>query len=74
LALVALGLGALSAASAPRWIGWAAIVIGVAIVATANLTSNVSGPVGLLVLIWSVAVAIRYLIRPAKTVAAAAAA
>src|SRR5579859_1019777 len=37
LALAALGIGALSAVNASRWIGWAAIAIGVAIAATADL-------------------------------------
>ncbi len=67
LALVAIGLGAASAASAPRWIGWAAIAIGVAVGASAVLPPNISGPIVLLVLLWTVAVAIRYLVRPART-------
>lgn len=63
LALLALGLGALSAKTAPRWLGWAAIAIGVGMAATANLP-NVNAPILLLALIWSVAVSVRYLIRP----------
>jgi hypothetical protein len=70
LALVALGLGAVAAIGAPRWIGWTALAIGAAIVATYDLPNEkISGPIGLLVLVWSVAVSIRYLMRPAQVVA-----
>ncbi len=71
LALVALGLGAVSAVGAPRWIGWAALAIGLAIAVTYDLPDeHISGPVGLLILVWSVAVSIRYLVRPARTTTA----
>jgi hypothetical protein len=70
LAMVALGLGALAAVRAPHWIGWTAIAIGVAIAATSYAPANVSGPVGLLPLLWSIAIAIRYLVRPAPAAAA----
>ena len=60
-AMVALGLGALAAVGAPRWIGWAAIAIGVAVA-----LPNVGALFSFLALpIWSVAIAIRYLLRPA---------
>jgi hypothetical protein len=65
LAMVALGLGALTTVRAPRWIGWTAIAIGVAIAATSYAPASVSGPIGLLPLVWSIAIAIRYLVRPA---------
>jgi hypothetical protein len=72
LALFALGFGALSAESAPRWIGWTATAIGAGVAASGDLPSNIAGPIGLLVLVWSVAVAIRYLIRPPHVVLRAA--
>jgi hypothetical protein len=69
LATGALGLGALTAVTAPRWIAWTALGIGVAIVITAYLPS-INSAIGLLLLVWSLAVAIRYLVRPAHAIAA----
>jgi hypothetical protein len=67
LATVAFGLGALTAVTAPRWIAWTAIGIGVAIAATAYLPS-INSAIGLLLLVWSVAVAIRFLVRPPQAI------
>lgn len=59
-AMVALGLGTLAAVGVPRWIGWAAIAIGVGVA-----IPYVGTLFAFVLMIWSVAVAIRYLIRPA---------
>jgi len=59
-AMVALGLGTLAAVGVPRWIGWAAIVIGVG-----AALPYVGALFAMVLLIWSLAVAIRYLLRPA---------
>lgn len=59
-AMVALGLGSLAAVGVQRWIGWAAIAIGVGVA-----VPNVGTLFAFVLMIWSVAVAIRYLIRPA---------
>jgi hypothetical protein len=61
-AVLALGLGGLSARTAPRWLGWSATSIGIAITATGGF-QVVFVPV-LVLAVWSVAVAIRYLIHP----------
>jgi hypothetical protein len=70
LAMVALGLGALSARTAPRWLGWIAIAIGVGTAAVADVPS-LSGPIILVPLVWTVAVAVGYLIRSRAPAAAA---
>lgn len=62
LAMITLGLGALSARTAPRWLGWVAIAIGVGTAAVADVPS-ISGPIILVPLVWTLAVAVRYLIR-----------
>jgi hypothetical protein len=59
-AMVALGLATLAAVGVPRWLGWAAIAIGVG-----AALPYVGAQFAYLLVIWSVAVAIRYLIRPA---------
>ncbi len=59
-AMVALGLGTLAAVGVPRWLGWAAIAIGVG-----AALPYVGALFAYLLVIWSVAVAIRYLVRPA---------
>jgi Domain of unknown function (DUF4386) len=70
LAMAAIGLAAVSARQLPRWIGWAAIAIGIGVALTANLP-NVNGPIGLLSLFWTVAVASKYLYRPPRPVTTA---
>jgi len=59
-AMVALGLGSLAAVGVPRWVGWAALAIGVGVA-----LPYVGTLFAFVLMIWSVAVAIRYLVRPA---------
>lgn len=67
LGLAAIGLGALAGPDVPRWIGWTVLAIGLAAIAGAYIAS-LGNLATLLFTLWSIALAIRCLVRPSLTI------